>query len=196
MSSIEFEKDGLQSTYDLDCENEVQKMKVMLDILQHVHQEFVEAYRGLSISMKSGAKSLPHMADIGFFFRELEATADELRKDSKAHKELNSKILALRLTQEQINDLSAPESVKGLYASARPTLTKRPKMPKRDTKEFKEMCEFFGMDADIMQDGICKFDWKKTSNFLTDLAEEGKNIPFPIETYNDFSAVYTRKSSR
>lgn len=197
MKQIVFIKNELSRIYDLDEENfdPVVKMNILYECLQHLHQEYISIFRIIADLIKKRKLSYTQYADVGYFFRELESLFDELRKDAKAHKELNSKILSLLLQQEFLQNPDSPESVSGDYASARPTITKRPKVPKRDSKEMEMLCKHFNIPLETLDEGIFKLDWKKTSDYLTELAEQGKELPIPLETWDDFQATYTRKRS-
>lgn len=116
--------------------------------------------------------------DVGFLCREFENELDEMRKEVKARKETIGRLIALIVTRESLeNPERARGNMRGSLAIAVPDVQMRPRMPKKGTPEWKQLCRTFGLSEEAIEAELFSPHWVHFSEHLTDLAAKGEPIP-------------------
>jgi len=155
-----------------------------------LHHELMLELGNITAKLKKREYSKEELCDIGFLCRELERSFDDWRKDCKARRELAEKVLAYSVMMESL-DGEADDVVRGKLARAVCDVKKEAIIPKRGTDEFYSLMEHFGVTGEATE--VLKFDWKRMAEFVTKLAEEGKEVPKGIDrTIPKYKATFTR----
>lgn len=177
----------------VSSKDSVKRMCEMLKAVQIVHQVLYDGISSVTTEVKNLKFTNEQLADVGYFFRELETVFDECRKEVKARKELVSKVLAFKVAQNCIQDPTADPIVRGNFARACTDVKIRPKLPKKDSAEYRSALEFFDVPESVIQNGVLKLDWKTVSELLTSLMEQGKKLPDGLtETYPEYTCTFMR----
>jgi len=185
------EAEGYPEAYSL----EPLRAKCILELVSAVYSLQYEVLMNISSLIKKDGLTMDELADIGFFLRETENALDEARKDAKAHKELLSKVMGLRIARQSLTDPSTDTVVHGRYASASADTKIRPKMPKKGSPEYEAALDYFFVPRRAVAEGVLKIDWKGASDYLTAKAENGEKLPVGLqETYTEVTCTFVRKN--
>lgn len=158
-------------------------------VLMEAHLLFAEAQE----KVKKGEYSSETLVDLGYLFRETANMSDELRKECTARQDLIGMVLAQRITTASLNDPAADPTVEGELASGFPKLRQEGSIPKFGEPGYEAFCRTTGFE-EMLKRGLFSLSYLRVSEYLTELAEQGKNPPSGIvKTYNKFSTVFTKK---
>jgi len=140
--------------------------------------------------------TMPDRVDTGFFMREMEKLLEEIRKDVKARKELCGSIVAMSIAKDALNNPEKwEEFVEGRFAKALPHIKSLPKIPKRGTPEYEELCEWLKVDKEL--EPFISMRWSTLCDLCTELAEEGKKLPPGIRhAYTEYTTIFRRRNNR
>lgn len=127
--------------------------------------------------IKSEGLNNGELCDFGFICRELENIFDELRKEVKARKELCGKIIAYRLVTKSIEDPTIKMQAQGQFATGTPDVKMQAALPKKFTPEYYQITAFLGVPRDVAELGILRLDWKRVTEYITKLMNDGKTVP-------------------
>lgn len=145
-------------------------------------------------SIKSKVLSNSELTDFGFLCRELANLFDELRKECKARQELCGSIIAYRLIQESLSDPTITMKSKGTLATGTPDIKMQAALPKKFSEEYFKLTDFFGVPRDVAEAGILRLDWKRVTEYCTQLTQDGTPIPEGFgKKYPLYSTVFRRK---
>lgn len=143
--------------------------------------------RGVRVNPVAGE----HLVDAGFYLREVEEVADELRKEAAAAKKTIGQVLCMEIA-EQVAQGGA-STIRGTVARARGDMKTRPKFPKPGTVEYAKLCQFFGVP-----ERAGKFfhpSFREMSAYMDHCAATA--TPYPeglVGTFEEFDCVFTRHS--
>jgi len=144
--------------------------------------------------IKSKQLASEELCDFGFICRDLENILDELRKELKARKELCGQIIAFRKTQESIQDPSISMKVQGQFATGTPDVKMQAALPHKFTDEYYQITDYLGVPRDVASSGVLRLDWKRVTEFLTQLTRDGKQIPEGFgKQYPSYVTVYRKR---
>jgi hypothetical protein len=164
--------------------------KLELDKFNAEHQDFYERLGQLRSELST--KSPGELADIGYYLRELENTFDSFRKESKAVRDLVSKMIGVHVIQKSVIDPDYT-SVTGKAARANPDVKIRVKTPREGTPEYAAMLKHFG----IINLGVFKPDWNRISDYATEQAMMGIQLPECLrETFTEYVCTFTKVSKK
>jgi|TARA_R100000501_G_C2614974_1_gene108738 hypothetical protein len=122
------------------------------------------------------------LVDLGIIGRDLESLLDELRKEVKARKELVSKVLAVAITKDALNNPHSDVRATGTLGTATPDVKVQPILPKRSDAKYADLLKHFGVNEEAINRGLLSVHWVKFGDYLTELTREGKNAPLEIES--------------
>lgn len=147
--------------------------KPLMDQLSDVSKEAMKI-PGKGISTEDSV-------DLGFLCREIENLFDECRKEVKARHERIGRLIATSLVNMLLEDPDSVEDddvlVRGLYASGSPNVGVTPKVPRKGTQEYFDLCEYLGIPVDLANRGLVVFHYPLLAELCTELANEGKLMP-------------------
>lgn len=148
----------------------------------------------LAAQKDRGVLNEKDLVDIGFFLRESENMADELRKEAKSRKEMVGKHLAMILLATAINDKHKDGKVEGRFAIADPDLEVAPALPKRGTKDYQDFMSWLGVRQDVIDSAILDPHYVRTGAMLAERIAAGKPTPPGITLKNPtYSCVFRKK---
>lgn len=147
--------------------NDVKRLVEDLDSLKRLHSVMYDHASPIVDKVKTREFSSKELADLGFLFREMETLLDDWRKDSKARKELISKLLCLQLVKADT------DIVRGDLCRAQVDMKMRPEWPEIGSEEYFDLLHHFGIDPN---DPI-RISWKGLEDLCTKLFEQGKPLP-------------------
>lgn len=134
------------------------------------------------------------LVDLGFFLREMEKLADEIRKECYAKKEFIGKVLCVIVAQEATEDPDKGLTIHGEFASGTADVKKAPGIPKFGTAEYTKLCKFFKIAEDTRDTGVVQFHFKRLGDYISDMMAEGKDPPPGISTtYNVYRTLWRKK---
>lgn len=137
------------------------------------------------------------MCDVGYLLRESEKLSDELRKETKAKKDLVGKVLALRVIMQHEHDPTTDLKAEGELATGVPDVKMRPKLPKHGTEQYDALMRFFGVPDEFARTGALSIHFVHMSELLTRLAEEGRQTPPGItDTFPEHTMTFRKKKRR
>jgi len=166
------------------------------ELIGRAHASSVEYCHLLLPYLQSDQLSESELCDVGFLLRESERWLDDARKEVKAKKELISRILSVKITRRCIEDDSSELRARGELATATPDVKIRPKLPKAGTDEYGQLLTWLGVPAETIGDGLLSVHFKRMSEMLTRMAEEGKQPPPGlVGTYTDSNCVFRRTNN-
>lgn len=137
------------------------------------------------------------LCDFGFICRELENVFDELRKEVKARKELCGQIIAYRLVQASVMDPTIKMKVQGQFATGTPDVKMQMELPQKFTEEYYQITDYLEVPRKIAESGVLRLDWKKVTELLTQLMNDGKKIPTGFgKKYPVYVTIYRRRKDK
>lgn len=171
----------------------VRKLQIVFSECQLLYNLVYGFLSGATPTIKSKALDNAELTDFGYLCRELENLFDELRKEAKARKELCGNIIAYRLIKASLTDPTITMKARGTLATGTPDVKMQAALPKKFTEEYFKITDFFGVPRDVAETGILRLDWKKVTEYCTQLTEDGKPIPEGFgKKYPLYSTVYRK----
>lgn len=172
----------------------VLELKAVLDEARVQYSRIRSLVLSISAETKSGNFKKEELCDIGFLSRELVTQCEEIRKDIGAMKSLVDRVACIKIMQETLTDPTKAQIIQGKYASGKPLYRKLVALPKKDTEEFLDMMDHFGVTDDGLDKGVAKVSWKGVCKYVTELTELGKQIPkFLPKVYDEYTITHRRK---
>ena len=150
------------------------------------HEEARDLLKDLFVDFeffKDDLYALPpeELTDIGFLFREIGVTLDAARKEYTKQREIIEKQLCLSCVKAAIaagfDDAYMEKTYKGTLATCKPSIQMRPKVPKRGSPEYADLCRWAGLPEDEISRGYVTFHFPTLTKLLTENAEKG--LPNP-----------------
>lgn len=142
-----------------------------------LYHDVYDVMARLTAAVQSKKYSDADLCDMGFFCKQMESLLDELRKETKARKELIGRIIAFNRTKAFIADPTIDPTVRGKYATGTPDVRQEAELPKKGTDEYFAFTDHFGVPRGVAEQGILKLDWNSVGDMCTQLAEDGKKMP-------------------
>lgn len=175
--------------------SDIQILQTRLQEARELYSKVRASVVGISERAKSGEYTKEQLCDLGFLCRELVLQFEEIRKDIGATKVLVDKLMCIKTMSEMLTKQSGDDMVRGELSSGKPIYKKTVTMPRKDTAEYQEMCEYFGIDAKGVEMGVAKLSWKQVSKYVTELTEMGRQIPsFIPKVHDDYTVTHRRKN--
>lgn len=176
-------------------------VETFLDHLSHVRDTFMAVTGDMQDMIRRVKKNAsepvydrPNLVDLGFLCREIAAIADELRKEANAKQMLIGKLIAMEVTKASIaGEISSP-TVRGTLATGTPDVREIASCPKPGSPQFKEVAEFLGLPEDQFDGKLMSFRFTGLSDWLTEMAAQGKRVPECINRYTEFKTIFRRIS--
>lgn len=176
-------------------------MDTNVERLLQRHDEFVGYWQALYHDLtdldnlvRTGKLDARVLVDLGYLCREMANYADELRKEATARQELIGKLIAVSVAQQNLEDPSADQTVRGDLANGTPDVTQAAALPKFGTPEYDALCKFLGLTGTGVQRGIVGFSFTRLSALVTEMAGKGQNPPPGVlKTYPKFTTVFVGK---
>jgi hypothetical protein len=174
---------------------------VLMDDLDHVRETFMGVVGDLQSMIKKVKKNTtdpeydrPQLVDLGFLCREIAAISDELRKEANAKQMLIGKVIAMEVTRASLaGEISSP-TVRGELATGTPDVREIASCPKPGTPQFREVAEFLGLPEAEVDGRLFSLRFTGLSDWLTQMAAEGKEVPKAINRYTEFKTIFRRTS--
>lgn len=143
--------------------------------LQQINMEWI----ALRHRMRSEMSELPdeELVDVGFFHRETNRLADEMRKDASKWADLIGKLLCHRITQRVAEDPTKDMKAAGQHASCTPHLQMRPIMPSPNSDRHDAALREMGVPQSAIDSGVITFHYQKMRDLLSEKAQNGET-PF------------------
>lgn len=142
----------------------------LMDQLSHVSRE--------AMKIPNKGISTEDAVDLGFLCREIENLFDECRKEAKARHERIARLIAQDLVDKVMSGSEVDDPlVRGLYASGSPNVGVTPKVPKKGTQGYFDLCKHLGIPIDLANRGLVVFHYPLLVELCTELAQEGKPMP-------------------
>jgi hypothetical protein len=174
----------------------IKDAKLLQADVDNTYDAAVSYCYGLLPVLQRDALSDADLTDIGFLLRECEKFFDDARKEVKAKKEMISRMLALKITKRFTEDPNTELRSRGELAIATPDVAIRPKLPKAGTIEYEQLLTFLGVPPEVICEGTLTIHFKRMSEMLTKMAEEGKNPPPGlVGTYTDNTCVFRKTNN-
>lgn len=166
----------------MDVINQEHPAPLVESVAKTYRRLFNEIYRPvldqmMDVSKKAEELSLEDAVDLGFLCRELYNQFDELRKEVKARQEKIGRFIATALVNQLVSGSDEDVFVRGIYASGTPDVGVVPKLPKKGTQEYMDLCEHFGITSELAQRGLVVWHYPQIAEYCTELAKEGKKMP-------------------
>ena len=155
-------------------------------VWQSKYEEARDTLKDLFVEMeffKDDRYALPpeELTDIGFLFREIGTTLDAARKEYKKQGETIELLLCKNSVdaalQAGFEDSIARLTYKRVLASCKPDIQVQPKIPKRGSPEYAELCRWAGVPEEEISKGYVTFHFPTLTKMLTENAEKG--LPNP-----------------
>lgn len=163
------------------------RLKSLLGDLQEIHQSILEELLSIQDAVKNPkvTHSYGTLVDFGFLMREISKLSDEIRKDANARKELIGRKIAFDLLSEDEDQ----DKIKGDYATGTLDMKMEPRLPEKGTEDYQKLLDHFG----IKDNGVAKLSYGGLTEWLTNLAEDGKPLPEFIEQRPVYCISYRRR---
>lgn len=154
------------------------KLRIKVDLaFKEALAHLIDVLQGV----RENSYTLETLCDMGWMCRQIEAVSDELRKESKARKELIGRLLSYRkVTQCQLD--GGELTVHGKKACAMPNVRHELLPPKAGSAEYDAMCKHFGISEDAKKTKCVQFHYKYLGEYATHLATQGRNLPDGVMT--------------
>lgn len=134
------------------------------------------------------------LVDMGIMEREMERILDELRKECGHRQKKLAKVIGERGSKKALQ--GSDPMLRGKRGSASPVVRNRPVVPKKGSMEYDVMLAALGVKNDAVRShGVLSIHWEHASEYLDQLAEEGKNPPAGLSSKAEISATYRKKQS-
>jgi len=176
------------------------KLEGEVERLNEIHKGTVRMYNTVYTALTEIIEKVKEkefkdeeLVDLGYLCREISKVCDDLRKEANAKMDLISKTLVYKYADNIVNDPASEDTIRGKLATASPDVKNEPRIPKKGTPEFAELCRFFGISDEAISSGAVTFHWKHLSNYITDCQKAGKNPPEALDFKTVFIANYRKK---
>lgn len=155
---------------------EFQELRASLASLQ---QDMTEKLMRLSDYLRSNPADNCLLVDLGYLCRVMSESADELRKELNARKDLIGKIICANFLRDPdiVSGDHVSDTVQGTLATGILQLGMLTIPPTKDTKEYSELLAFLGVPETAR---AIKLDWKELQVYMNELAEQGKPVPTSV----------------
>lgn len=174
--------------------DEITNLQQKLEDLSKMYSDIRSSVLSVSAKAKAGKFTKEEMCDIGFLCRESVSRSEEIRKDIGAVKALVDRLVCVKSLADFLANPMKSQTVHGQLCSGTPVFKKNCALPKKDSKEYIEMMEYFGITQEGIEKGVAKISWQKICNHVTELVELGKSIPeFIPKVYDDYTVTHRRK---
>lgn len=141
---------------------------------------YAEVYSPLLDQMSEVSKQtitdLEDAVDLGFLCREIEHLLDDLRKEVKARHVRIARLIALDIIN-QVTGTDDDPLVRGQYATGTPDVKPTPKIPRKETQEYQDLCKALGIPPELAVEGFVQFHYPKLVEYCAKLAADGKRMP-------------------
>lgn len=134
------------------------------------------------------------LSDLGFLYKKLQGTLDELRKECWVREERISKTICSRVMREFQQDSSRDFKAIGQFSSATPKVKAQPNLPSFGSPEYIKILGALGVPEEAAAKGVLQIHFPKMTAYLTDLEERGINHNFPKSP--KLSAVYRKRKAQ
>ncbi len=148
----------------------------------------------LSDEAKRDAFTIEEECDLGFLCREVQELFDEMRKEVKARQVLFSRRIALVRARQAMQGDIDDTTVRGELSVGSPSIVPMPKIPRKDTDEYLDLCKWIGIPPDMAKSGAVKFSWTRLQEECAKRIAAGAELPPGIsETYSEPTTVFRRR---
>lgn len=120
---------------------------------------------------------LEELADIGYLLRETSKFYDTLRKRLNDGRALIELQIGRSLVEKSLTEEATDTLVRGVLATARADVKHQPNLPKRNSEEYRALCEWAKIPRETIEQGYITFHFPTLTELLTKLAEDGQPIP-------------------
>lgn len=169
----------------------VARMEQLLAEFQEFHRQLLTQCVDVDQLIRNRELDRPDEVDLGFLLREIENTADEIRKEAAARKQFSGRIIAAELTQESLTS-GKIGSVYGQLCSAYPDVGQTTFTPKPGGEPFKKLCGQLGLEGEAVELGLFKFSYRALADYLTERMKKGEQLPEGLEMQPDYKMIYRR----
>jgi len=174
--------------------NRVEQMQEKLAQFNTVYSDIRGLVLGIAEEAKSNRLSQLELCDIGFLSREIVKICEEMRKDINAMKELVDKVLCTKIMLDAVNSTSKDDTVRTELCSGKPHIKKIVRVPAKDSPEYTQMLQFFGVKPEDIDKGVLRVSYSALCAFVTEQAELGKQTPeFIPQVYDYFTITHRKK---
>lgn len=163
---------------------------------QELYRKIVETHQQMERELKANAIQSVDMVDSGFLHREMEELLEDARKELKRRRDIMGAVLAIRCTEEFATNPTGEYSVKGELATAYPDVQVEPIIPRRGSPEYVALMKFLGLSEEAVEQGLVNIHFNHLKEYLTKMAEEGKNPPGILRTNNRANVTFRRKKAK
>lgn len=158
-----------------------------------LHMKMVQIH----VALRNELQSIDEitLVDIGFLEREVSDQMDAARKEANRWKDMASKVLSARLTEEMIADGKTEcRTVRGEFASGSPDVAVMPVMPKKGEPEYAQLLDSLGIEvASDTDPGMVSLSFTRIRDLCTARASEGQDPPAGIKgTFPQYTVTYRR----
>ena len=197
----------------------IRELQSVLTRVNEMHAEIYGFLLSLAEGIKAGNYKTPDLIDIGFLLREISEKADDTRKEVNNRKEVCEGLIAYDMTTRSVAGEDVKDPMPGFLASGSPKVKVEIPQPRVGTPENELFIRWVGGIDEAMKkiDGIdptvaekiaievshrvaaiCKPEWKKLSELVTDCAARGKKIPPGLSDrqFTRFSTIFRRKNMK
>jgi len=151
-------------------------------------REYTEWYKLLRVvaAAITGEEDLSQedRADLVYFMKQLADSWDDLRKEANKIREVLDNIMGTVWVADSLNGKTKQKSVKGTIGLVTPKMKITPKIPSPRTEPTKYgmMLKDLGVTNDeVIERGVLRLHWPSMTEWLTELAEQGKPAPKGVD---------------
>jgi hypothetical protein len=173
-------------------------LRLMLhDVYGRAKDTHFKLYQEIGNARKMASRlSLTEMVDLFFIFDQSARRIEDLRKEIDAFGRSMIQLICARWVQDSLNNGNSAEPIRGQLATGSPDVGQSVNLPKSDSPEFLELCEFFGIPAD--KANLIRFHWPTMTEWVSQLLADGKNVPSCLKnqkTHTEYKCKLLPKSS-
>lgn len=178
--------------------NPIEDLSAIMEEVRGLHIRYRTLIVQVSEAAKKSKMSRKELCDAGFLARETSKMFNEMRKDSDAMKSLVDRIACISIMSEAISNPGMDATIRTELCSGTPHVKKVCSLPslKNDPEAFYAMMAANGVSKEEADKGILRVSWKKMSEMVTLMTEDGKQLPkFIPKVFDEHTITHRRKAN-
>lgn len=178
-----------------DLPTETSYLQLLGEEIAALKTDYLSHLLDMTTSIQKNEWTAEELVDIGFLLREHTSLLKDWKIETSQRHDLAGRVNAVRLMKKAIEKpMEAEDTVRGVLATGTQFSKIQPKVPKKGTREYREVMDHFGINQDLVDQGVVKFDWNGLGAYATEQAEKGGRLPKGLrDTFPVCGMVYRRR---
>lgn len=176
-------------------------LQELLDVFHEIHSLHKVLFGELLKTrekIQDGRTSQFDLVDAAYILKQIQLTAEEIRKDADSFVRLTEKVICLRwIVDTQMNPESG-SNIKAEFATGTPDVKMRVKLPTRrnDKANWTKLMKWLGADEFTIQNELVDVRWPQFQELIRQRNEEGLPVPPGVDLKTQYPEHSVRLTPR